>query len=91
MTSLTLFVRPCIMSNIVMNLILYEMKTVTITRSDRDGKKWKAVFSDGGTIHFGAEGYQDYTQHKDPNRKKNYLSRHRKDPHNIKSAGELSR
>jgi hypothetical protein len=37
------------------------MKTVTITRSDRDGKKWKAVFSDGGTIHFGAEGYQDYT------------------------------
>jgi len=44
-----------------MNLTHYEMKTVTITRSNRDGKKWKAVFSDGGTIHFGAEGYQDYT------------------------------
>lgn len=61
MTLPTLSARHCTISNIVMNLIHYEMKTVTITRSDRDGKKWKAVFSDGGTIHFGAEGYQDYT------------------------------
>jgi len=26
-------------------------------------------------IHFGQKGYQDYTMHKDSNRKKNYLTR----------------
>ena len=31
---------------------------------------------DGRTIHFGATGYQDFTTHKDPKRKTNYLARH---------------
>lgn len=54
---------------------------------DKEGKKVK-------TTHFGARGMSDYTQHKDPKRKDNYLSRHGgmgedwKDP---TTAGALSR
>lgn len=57
------------------------MKLVSITRSDREGKKYKALFTtDTGrskTIHFGASGYQDYTQHHDAVRRKAYIDRHR--------------
>ena len=31
---------------------------------------------DGRTIHFGDAKYEDYTTHKDPKRKANYLARH---------------
>ena len=30
------------------------------------------------TVHFGASGYEDFTQHKDERMKGNYLKRHRK-------------
>lgn len=53
---------------------------ITITRSTRKGKKYKAVISDLSTkktLHFGAYGYEDYTQHNDLQRKKNYISRHK--------------
>lgn len=30
------------------------------------------------TVHFGAEGYSDYTKHKDPERKQRYITRHKK-------------
>jgi len=33
---------------------------------------------DNRTIHFGAAGMSDYTQNKDPSRKKRYIDRHRK-------------
>ena len=44
--------------------------------------KWVGVFTDPVTkderrVSFGAKGYQDYTQHHDPLRRANYLSRHR--------------
>lgn len=29
------------------------------------------------TVHFGAKGYSDYTIHKDPERKKRYIDRHK--------------
>ena len=71
---------------------------VKITRSDQSNKKLKAVFFDSQgrkikTTHFGAKGYSDYTKHKDNDRKKRYLARHRvnenwNDP---TSAGALSR
>jgi len=54
---------------------------------DKDGKKFR-------TVHFGARGMSDFTQHKDPDRMKNYLARHGgmgedwKDP---MTAGALSR
>ncbi len=34
-------------------------------------------FLDGQTVHFGSEGYEDYTMHGDERRKKSYLKRHR--------------
>lgn len=69
---------------------------VTITPSDRAGKKFKAYFSDDKThktIHFGAEGMSDYTLNKDPARRLRYLDRHRKreDWNTPYTAGSLSR
>jgi hypothetical protein len=39
-------------------------------------KKWTAVFPDGHKVSFGAQGYSDYTIHKDPERMKRYITRH---------------
>ena len=41
----------------------------------RAGKKY-AVLYGGSWIHFGATGYQDFTEHKDPARRANYRRRH---------------
>ena len=49
---------------------------VTISKSTRTGKKLMAALEDGPTVHFGAKGYQDYTQHGDKERKASYLARH---------------
>jgi len=52
---------------------MFELKV-----SNRQDKKWQVTDTlKGKTVHFGAEGYSDYTIHKDPDRKKNYISRHR--------------
>lgn len=49
--------------------------------SSKQGKKWTAVGTTRSgrrvTVHFGARGYQDYTQHKDAARKARYIIRHR--------------
>ena len=37
-------------------------------------------------IQYGYRGMQDFTQHKDEKRKKNYLSRHGKEDHTISNA-----
>jgi hypothetical protein len=58
------------------------MKLVSIVKSPRAGKKWRATFDHNGTIFhtdFGASGYQDFTQHKDPERARLYRLRHKKD------------
>jgi len=57
-----------------------KLKLVKITKSPKKDKKLMAVFNkDGKEIvrHFGAKGYSDYTQHKDPNRMKRYSNRHK--------------
>ena len=36
-----------------------------------------AELSNGPTVHFGATGYQDFTQHGDEERKASYLARHK--------------
>lgn len=61
------------------------MKILYLTKSENDKKKYKAIIYvvDGKkkkirTFHFGAAGYQDFTQHKDENRRKNYIRRHSK-------------
>ena len=51
---------------------------VEISKSNREGKKLKAVIDNKKTIHFGASGYSDYTKHKDEDRKQLYINRHKK-------------
>jgi len=71
--------------------------TVSFSKSPRKEKKMVAVFTynDGRTktTHFGAKGMSDYTIHKDPERKKRYITRHRKRENwdDYTSAGSLSR
>ena len=58
------------------------MELVSIVRSPRAGKKWRATFrKDGRERHtdFGAAGYEDYTQHGDAKRAESYRKRHEKD------------
>ena len=50
---------------------------VEVSRSERVGKKWKAELPSGKTVHFGASGYQDFTQHGDAQRRESYLARHK--------------
>jgi len=73
------------------------MKLLSIKPSPNSEKKLVATFEtpEGRTktTHFGAKGYEDYTQHKDPERRRRYVERHRasenwSDP---TSAGALSR
>ena len=62
------------------------MVKLVVSKSDRKGKKFKAVFTydDGSpkrekTTHFGAKGMEDYTTHKDKERRARYRKRHKKD------------
>ena len=69
-----------------------KLKLVSIKKSPIPSKKLRAVFSDGTHTDFGASGYSDYTLHKDDERKKRYIQRHKsrenwKEP---KSRGALS-
>ncbi len=73
-------------------------KSVSVKKSTRDGKKFMAIFSDSEsnrtkTVHFGARGMSDYTIHKDDDRKKLYLNRHKKNENwnDPRTAGALSR
>ena len=55
---------------------------VTITKSDKPKKKYKAVLYDKDnktkTIYFGSAGASDFTKHKDEKRKQLYINRHKK-------------
>jgi hypothetical protein len=49
--------------------------------SDKPAKKYYILFTNPKTgrekrVYFGATGYDDYTTHKDDERKKRYISRH---------------
>ena len=72
------------------------MKLKQVIKSPVDGKKYRAIYDDKGKIinvDFGASGYQDYTMHKDDDRKKLYLARHKKNENwnDPTTAGCLSR
>lgn len=69
------------------------VKLISVTKSDRAGKKFVAKFDDGTQTHFGAKGYEDFTTHGDEARKKRYLDRHRANENwnDFKSAGSLAR
>ena len=51
---------------------------VIVTKSKKKDKKFDAIIDGKKTISFGAKGYSDFTQHKDPERKQRYLNRHKK-------------
>lgn len=44
--------------------------------SEKSNKKWTAQI-DNKKVHFGASGYEDYTIHKDEERKNRYVKRHK--------------
>ena len=52
---------------------------LVIKPSDKTNKTFMAVIENKKTLHFGDSRYSDYTKHKDPERKKSYLSRHKND------------
>ena len=73
---------------------------VKFAKSDRDGKKMKAVFYDDNkkvkTTHFGLKNPKKgtYIDHEDEDIKKAYIARHSKNNENwndYQSAGSLSR
>lgn len=74
-------------------------RLLEVRRSRVAGKKWQATFRNEATgrertTHFGAVGYEDFTTHRDPERKARYLERHgrgREDWSDPTSAGALSR
>ena len=47
-----------------------------LKKSDKAGKKYM-VWNGKKKVYFGARGYEDYTTHKNPTRKKRYIARHR--------------
>ena len=51
-------------------------ETYVLEPSPKSAKKWRITTPWGKSVDFGATGYSDYTLHKDPNRQRNYLSRH---------------
>jgi hypothetical protein len=57
------------------------MKRLEIKPTNNKGKKHTAIFYEDNkkkkTTHFGSAGMSDFTIHKDEERKKRYLSRHR--------------
>ena len=59
------------------------MVKLVVSKSDKSDKKFKAVFTDDDgktkTTHFGAKGMEDYTTHKDKERRARYRKRHKKD------------
>lgn len=73
-------------------------KLIKIITSLKKEKKYMAIFKNIETnrekkIHFGAKGMEDYTIHKDSERKERYLNRHRKNENwnDPITAGSLSR
>ena len=74
------------------------MKLVEIVKSNRQGKKFKAVFLNPETgrtktVHFGASGMEDYTTSHDKERRQRYLDRHAANENwnDPTTAGSLSR
>jgi hypothetical protein len=56
------------------------MGLVKIIKSKNPNKKWTAIFEEPDKIvHFGGEGYTDYTMGATEEQKANYLARHAKD------------
>jgi len=69
-------------------------KIIYLSKSPNKSKKFMVIV-DGKKIHFGDSSYEDFTQHKDPQRKERYIARHIKrekwDKSGMKTSGFYSR
>ena len=67
---------------------------VPVYPSTRKQKKYQIQDPNGKWIHFGQMGYEDYTKHKDKERRKRYLTRatkiHGQWKHNVYSPNNLA-
>ena len=54
------------------------MKLYYPYKSDKPEKKFYIITNDNKKVYFGAAGYEDFTTHKDEERKQRYISRHKK-------------
>ena len=52
------------------------MIDIVIQKSHNPKKKFDAIINGTKTISFGANGYEDFTTHRDEQRRQNYLKRH---------------
>lgn len=50
--------------------------TYILSKSTRKDKKYQLKSPQGKISYFGSSKYSDYTRHKDPQRKENYIARH---------------
>ena len=69
------------------------MREVILQKSSNKDKKYDA-YVEGKKVSFGASGYSDFTQHKDEDRKKSYIARHKgmnEDWRDLKTAGAWSK
>jgi hypothetical protein len=73
-------------------------KFLQLKKATDDKHKYEAVFLNTKTdkkktVKFGAKGYEDFTTHKDPERKERYIKRHekREDWTDFLKPGTLSR
>lgn len=58
------------------------IELIQFEKSPAKGKKYMVVLEQDKvkkTVHFGADGYSDYTMHNDKKRRENYRSRHKND------------
>ena len=68
------------------------MREVILQKSSNPKKKYDA-YIEGKKVSFGATGYSDFTQHKNEERKKNYIARHKPNQNwnDLTTAGAWSR
>ncbi len=77
-------VEACVGASLAAGGDTKQIKLVSLTRSNKSGKKYKAVFKDGTrskTTHFGSKGMDDYTITHDKAQRSRYRQRHKKDLH----------
>lgn len=63
------------MNHFLANVNRYLGRDAIISPSTRKDKKFMVMKPNGEWVHFGAVGYEDFTQHGDRNRQKKYLKR----------------
>ena len=57
-------------------IVMYIKHFIIIRPTKNPGKKLEAVIDGKTTVAFGAKGYEDFTTHKDEERKARYIKRH---------------